>query len=76
MLCLSGRQLWGGKEVYQSVLNKLGANVDMLSDAIQVTRRWENNRATGSKQNAKRSQRAGRLMANRARNKNNAGKSG
>ena len=65
----------GVKQVNQSMLNGLKANVNVFGDAIWVIRRWEDNRATGSKQNAQRSQRAGRLEANRAGNKNNVGKS-
>ena len=46
-------------------------DIDVLSDAIEIFRWGEGDEATGSKQNAKRSQRAGRLKINRARQENN-----
>ena len=66
----------GVEQVNQSMLNELEANVNVFSSAIEMVRRWEGDRATGSKQHAKRSQRAGRLITDRARDKNNVGKSG
>ena len=71
---LGGDSCGGVKPVYQSMLNELKANINVFGNAINVTRRWEKNRATSSKQNAKRSQRAGRLEANRAGDENNVGK--
>ena len=46
-------------------------DIDVLSDAIEIFRWGEGDEATGSKQNAKRSQRAGRLKIDRARQENN-----
>ena len=75
-LRLRGRQLLGGlKKVNQTMLNELKADINVFGSAIEMVRRWENDRTTGSKQHAKRSQWAGRLIIDRARYKNNVGKS-
>ena len=63
------------KKVYKAVLNELKSDIYVFRSAIKVVRRRESKRVTGSKQNAKRSQWAGRLITDRARYKNNVGKS-
>ena len=55
------------------MLHKLETDVDMLGGAIEMVRRWGSDGATGSKQNAKRSQWAGRLEIDRTRQENNVG---
>ena len=57
------------------MLHKLKTDIDVLGGAIEMVRRCEGEGATGSKQHAKRSQGAGRLITDRARYKNNVGKS-
>ena len=58
------------------MLDELETNINVFCSAIELVRRWGNDRATGSKQDAKRSQWAGRLITDRARDKNNVGRSG
>ena len=57
------------------MLDELTTDINVFGGAIEMVRRWENDRATGSKQHAKRSQWAGRLITDRARYKDNVGKS-
>ena len=57
------------------MLDKLKTDIDMLGGAIEMVRRWEGDGATGSKQNAKRSQWAWRLIIDRTRQENNVGES-
>ena len=52
------------------MLHAMETDIDVLGDAIEVFRRGESDEATGSKQNAKRSQRAGRLIIDRTRQEN------
>ena len=52
------------------MLHAMKTDIDVLGDAIEVSRRGEGDEATGSKQNAKRSQRAGRLIVNRTGQEN------
>ena len=56
------------------MLNTVKTEIDMLSNAIEVIRGREGDEATCSKQNAKRSQGAGRLIVDRARQENNVRK--
>ncbi len=46
------------------------SDINVLSDVVKVFGRRESDEATGSKQNAKRSQRAGRLIVNRTGQEN------
>ena len=55
------------------MLNTVKAEIDMFRNAIEIIR-GGSDEATGSKQNAKRSQKAGRLIVDRARQENNVGK--
>ena len=45
-------------------------DIDVLGDAIEIIRWKESDEATSGEQNAKRSQRAGRLKINRTRQEN------
>ena len=58
------------KEGSESSLHVMKTDIDVLSYVIKVLRRRESDEATGSKQNAKRSQRAGRLIVNRTGQEN------
>ena len=57
-------------------MNKAKAEINVLRDKIEVGRRGKRKRATGGKQNAKRSQRAGRPVADGTGNDVNLGKAG
>jgi hypothetical protein len=57
------------------MLHTMKTDVDMFGGTIKIVRRWEGDEATGSKQSAKRSQWAGRLIVNRTRQENDVGKS-
>jgi hypothetical protein len=77
--CLSlwGKRLRrGGKEASKPNLNEAKTEVYMLRDRIKVVRRGKRKRVTGGKQNAKRSQRAGRRVADGAGNDKNLRKAG
>ena len=52
------------------MLHVVKTDINVLSDVVKVFRRRESDEATGSKQNAKRSQRAGRLIVNRTGQEN------
>ena len=51
----------------------MNTDIDVLSDAVKIIRRREGDEATSSEQNAKRRQRAGRLIINRTRQKSDLG---
>ena len=55
------------------MLHVVKTDINVLSDVVKVFRRRESDEATGSKQNAKRSQRAGRLIINRTGQKSDIG---
>ena len=77
MLRLSVQRLFGWlKQVSKTVLNKLHAEINVFRNTIKMAGRRESKEVTGRKQSAKRRQWAGRLITDRARNKNNIGKSG
>ena len=77
MLVLEGKTAAeGGKEASKPNLNEAKTEVNVLRDQIKVAGRGKRKRVTGGEQSAKRSQRAGALIPDRARNKNNVGKSG
>ena len=53
------------------MLHAMETDIDVLSGAIKIFRRREGDETTGGKQNAKRSQWAGRFKVDRTRQKNN-----
>jgi len=68
VLRLRVKRLFGWlKKVSKTVLNKLHAKVDVFRSSVKMAGRREGEGLTGRKQSAKRRQRAGRLITDRAR---------
>ena len=63
----------GEEEGSEALLHIVKTDINVLSDVVKVFGRRESDEATGSKQHAKRSQRAGRLIINRTRQKSDFG---
>ena len=71
LLSLSVQRLWGREEEgSEALLHIVKTDINVLSDAVKIIRRRESDEATGSKQHAKRRQRAGRLIINRTGQEN------
>ena len=64
------------EQINALVLNNLKSNLNMLSGSDKVDMGRERERATGSKQSAKRRQRAGGVKSERARGQNDIRQAG